>query len=182
MKKNLLALLSLMLLLAISCGPDKPQPLSPAELEVEKEKIVDVIKRYNTASANKAWSDMVELLSKDVTFYGTDSAEVLKNFQEFQKQIYQQWELYDTMVYGDLDDVHIEIDPQGQLASIIFGVPCDITKSDKTIHYYLRIARTLIKEEKKWVIKSGIVGITKTDNTWKDFNGNDHSIDSVGKE
>lgn len=171
MKRIILFLLSLSLLAAVSCGPDKPPVLTAQELTVEKEKVKNVCQRYNQASADKNWAEIVELLSRDVVFYGTDSAEVLKNFEEFQKKINEQWKHYDVMTYGEMTDVHIETDPYAQLASIIFGVPCDIRKGDKSIHYFLRVARTLKKEEGKWVISSGIVGIVKTDNTWKDFNG-----------
>ena len=172
MKSPLLALLTVLLIAASSCGPSQPLPLTDQEIAKEKEAIIDVANRYNISSASKDWSGIVELLSKKVTFYGTDSAEVLRNFEEFQAKINQQWDFYDTMIYGDMVDIHIDIDPQGQLASIIFGVPCDIVKGNKAIHYFLRVARTLKKEDGKWVICSGIVGIAKTDNTWKEFNNN----------
>ena len=54
-------------------------------------------------------------------------------------------------------------------ASIIFGVPCWIIKGDIKQHLYLRVARTLKKQQGRWVIISGIVGVTRPDDTLKDF-------------
>ena len=155
-------LFSLMLaFLFFGCEPKK-QFLTQQELEVEKEKIKNVIIAFNKASEDEDFGKMVEYLSDEVTFFGTDSSEVMKTFAEYKKAIDQQWQVYDKITYGDLKDATIFIDQMGTLATIFYGTRANVTKDGITNDYYIRGARVLEKHDNKWLIQGGLTGIVRT--------------------
>lgn len=150
----------LCILFLFGCGPDKPKIYTPEQIKQEKESILNLMKLYNKASEEKSWLTLVGTLSKDIVFFGTDSSETINTITEFQRQMNKQWSTYKTMKYGEVRDVSIHMDQEANWASVIFGVPVDIQfTEDSSIHYFFRIARTLKKEDNKWVIVSGIAGI-----------------------
>lgn len=164
-------ILILFLALSISfmaCSPGKDY-LTPAEKEAEREKIIKVIEDNIKASEEQDFASMVRTLADEVTFYGTDSSEIIKTFPEYKKAIEKQWEEYDQMDYGDMFDIYLEIDEQGRTAFIIYGIPLDILKDGKKAHLYLRVARFLVKIDKKWVIRSGIVGVVSDGINYEDI-------------
>ncbi len=149
------------LLLIFSCCPEQ-KDLTAEQLKLEKEAVINVIKAYNKAADAKNFSAMVETLAGEVTFFGTDSAEVITTFSDYKKQMLKQWDYYDEMKYGELYDVHIQMDKQVTFASAIFGVPITLRRGNQIENHFLRVARTFKKEKGKWVISSGIVGITRS--------------------
>ena len=87
MKKYLLFLL--IYLLFIGCKPEQ-KFLTPEQINEEKQQVMDVIKRYNTASEEKNFSAMVETLADEVIFFGTDSSEIIRTFADFKKTMKKQ--------------------------------------------------------------------------------------------
>ncbi|MBI5326361.1 MAG: nuclear transport factor 2 family protein [Ignavibacteriae bacterium] len=156
--KSLLLLFSMMFIL-VFCAP-KEKELTAEQITQEKQAIVKVMKEYNDASEAKSWSRLVETLASEVRFYGTDSAEVINTFDEYREKIMTQWNLFDKQKYGEMTNIHIQMDPNASFASIIYGIPFDVTIGEKVAHLFLRIQRTLKKENDKWVIVRGIVGST----------------------
>lgn len=159
MKYLLFALMISML--AISCQPKK-KLLTPEQIEQEKEAIVKVITDYNKASEEKDFGAVVSSLADEVIFFGTDSSEIIRTFADFKEAIQRQWQEYDKIKYGPINDVSIQMDNDATLASIIFGMSADVERSGSHNNYYLRVARTLKKKEGKWYIVSGIMGIART--------------------
>ncbi|MDA3843586.1 MAG: nuclear transport factor 2 family protein [Candidatus Kapabacteria bacterium] len=150
-------LLSLFIVLA-ACTPEQ-KVLSKEEVDKEHEAIIKVIKAYNKAMDEKNFYALTETLAGDVVFFGTDSAEVINTFADFKEKIKAQWKKFDKMIYGEMLDISIQMDPGNpKLASIIFGIPQTITIGDKTATLFMRMNRTLKKERGKWVIVSGVVG------------------------
>lgn len=143
-----------------SCGPDRPEP-TPDQIAREKEAVKKVIEEYNKASEEKNFGDLVKTLAGEVTFFGTDSGEVITTFADFKKAIQAQWQEYDITKYGPLTDVFIEMDPTATFASVICGVPLTTKRGGLEENYYLRLARTLRKEDNRWVIVSGISSIAR---------------------
>ena len=94
--KNLL-LLSIIFIFFLSSCEQKKKYLTPQELEAEKEKIKLDIQNFNQASEDEDFGKMVEYLSDEVTFFGTDSSEIIKTFAEYKKAIDQQWQIYDRI-------------------------------------------------------------------------------------
>ena len=151
----------LILILITSCCPE-PKEITAEDLKREQEAVVNVNRAYNKASEEKNFSSMVETLAGEVIFFGTDSAEIIRTFSDFKKQMLKQWEYYEKMQYGELTDVSIQMDQNATFASIIFGVPVDLTRMGKMERHFLRVSRTLKKEKNKWVIVSGIVSIARS--------------------
>ena len=149
------------ILFIASCTP-KEKELTADDKAKEEQAIIGVMKTYTKANEEKNFSALVETLAQEVTFYGTDSAEVLKTFPEYKKAMLKQWQLFDKQKYGEMTDISIIMDKAATLATITFGIPFDVTIGDKTAHLFLRMSRTLKKENDKWVIAGGIVGGTST--------------------
>lgn len=143
----------------IACS-SKEEQLSTEETVREKEAIVETLRAYNKAYEKKNFPAMVEYLANDLTFFGSDSAETIKSLTEFKEAIQKQWEETDSMRYGEMTDIYILLDSKGKIASAIYGIPLDLWTNGNYIHLFLRVARTLKKEGGKWVIASGITGIT----------------------
>lgn len=161
MKRFILPLL-LVLLTLPSCGPSLKE-LTADELDAEKKGIKDVMNLYYRASEEKNFAKMVETLASEIYFFGSDSAEVIKEFSDFKKKMMNQWNMFDKMKYGEMTDVFIQMDNQATVASIIHGIPFEITIGDRTVHLFLRVARNLKKEKGRWVIVSGVLSITNSE-------------------
>lgn len=158
--KKLFLLFSITLLSLTACMKNRTEDLNIEQVAKEKAKVLEVIKYYNTASNDKSFSRLIETLSEDVVFFGSDSSEVIHSLNDFKGMIQSQWEHFDIQ-YGEMVDTWIEIDPSGTLASVIYGLPGTINmKNGEKQHVFFRISRTLGKRDGKWLIISGIVSIT----------------------
>jgi ketosteroid isomerase-like protein len=149
----------LCILIFIACTP-KERELTTEDIAIEHQAIMNVMKKNIKAAEEKNFSALVETLAKDVVFFGTDSSEVITTFPDFKKKMYNQWSLFDKQKYGEMSDISIQMDNNATFASMIFGIPFDVTIGEKTAHLFLRMARILKKEDERWVIVSGIVGST----------------------
>ncbi len=159
MKKVLLLIISSVVL--FSCSGRDNQELTSQQLEAEKTKVMDAIKEYNDAYQNESFARIIELLSEDVVFFGSDKGEVIRSLNEFKKMIQEQWNHYEIK-YGNIEEPSIIIDDKATVASVIFGIPGTIRQDNGPAQQvFFRIARTLKKQDKRWVISSGIVGIAK---------------------
>lgn len=162
--------LILIIVLLSSCNPGK-DPLTNDEIAKEKESVKQVIKVYNKAIEEENFAALLPTLSQDVSFFGTDSAEIITSLNEFKKKITDQFKQVENTKYGPMSDISIQMDNYGTYASIIFGMPVDMLLNGVPIHMFLRVARTLKKEDGKWVIVSGIIGVAGgTSNSVKNEN------------
>lgn len=158
MKFTLLIILTAII---YSCCPE-PKELTTDEIQKEKDAIIKVLQAYNQAAEDKNFSAMVETLAGEVIFYGTDSSEIITTFADYKKQMLQQWERYEKLDYGELSNVSIQLDEAAKFASAIYGMSVKLTHAGITEDLFLRAARTLKKENERWVIVTGIVGIART--------------------
>lgn len=158
--KNYLLISIFALVCLGSCSP-KNETLTDEQRKDEEGKITQVVLAYNKAVEEKNFGNLVETLADEVIFFGTDSSEIIKTFADFKKSMEKQWQQYDKVIYGEIKDASFQIDESATLATIIYGVNADITAGGVVEHYYLRAARVLLKQDNKWVIKSGIMGIVR---------------------
>lgn len=152
------------ILLLIACSSTEEQ-LSTEEMVREKDAVITVLNSYNKAYEQKNFPAMVDYLANDLTFFGSDSAEVIKSLTEFKEAIQKQWTEMDTVLFGTMTDIFVMIDGKGKLASAIYGVPMFIWSKGNYLRLFLRVSRTLKKEGGKWVIVSGITSITRASKT-----------------
>ena len=120
-----------------------------------------MIKAYNKASQEKDFAGILPTLADNVVFFGTDSAEVIKNLNEFKAKITEQFNEVDEMRIGEMTDVSVIIDPYGNFASVIYGMPLTVVIDNVMEKMFVRVARTLKKEDGRWVIVSGIIGVAR---------------------
>ncbi|MCX7735474.1 MAG: nuclear transport factor 2 family protein [Candidatus Kapabacteria bacterium] len=158
-----LLFISISFILVYSCGP-RPDELTTAEMAKEKEDIIATIKAFNKAMEEERFEGLVPYLSEDVIFFGTDSSEIIKSLSDFKKAITEQFNAVESLSYGEMSDISIQMDSRGTFASIIYGVPTTykMVGSNAPESYFFRVNRTLKKEGGKWVIVSGIVSIART--------------------
>lgn len=159
--RNSLLVLFIFALIFSSCEQPK-KFLSDHELLQEKEKVKSTIETFHKVSEEKDFSKMVNFLSDEVIFFGTDSTEVFKTFAEYKRAIDEQNRVYDKIEYSSLQDEAIFIDPDGQLATIFYGTYATTYKAGIKEIFYLRGARVLEKKEDKWLIKGGLTGIVRS--------------------
>jgi ketosteroid isomerase-like protein len=161
MKKFLLLLLLVSGFLFVSCGTGEHEGI-PIEVQMKEEKAVwDVIEKYNNAYANKDFAGLVDFMSQEVVFFGTDSAEVIKSLAEYKEAMEKQWEQYDSMVFGKIEESEkfLQMDRNATLASVMFGAPLFLTIDGKENRVFVRVHRTLKKENKRWLIVTGLISI-----------------------
>ncbi|MDR0926346.1 MAG: nuclear transport factor 2 family protein [Ignavibacteria bacterium] len=165
----LFSLLIMSLVLVSACNKDatiSETLLSEDEKKAEKNKIQEVLKLYNKAANEKNWSKMVATLASDVHFFGTDSGEVSANMDAFKTKMQTQWNEYDSIVYGEIHDLYIELDDYARYANAIFGCPFTIVKKGAVPeNLYVVCQRTLQKDPstQSWTIKSGILAVSRVE-------------------
>ena len=150
-----------------SCGQSgvREKLLTEQEKRIEKDSIVRVLTLYNEAAQERNWSKMVSTLADEVTFFGTDSGEVSRCFNDFKNTMQRQWEEYETFQYGEIQDLYIELDDYARYANVIFGAPLIFGRSgEKPDTVFVVLQRTLNKNpiRKNWEIRSGILTIART--------------------
>ncbi|HOV92495.1 MAG TPA: nuclear transport factor 2 family protein [Candidatus Kapabacteria bacterium] len=162
MKQIILLAFICALLIPVLIGcQSEPKALTVDEINKEKQAIVQVIENYNRASERKNFAELVNTLADSVTFFGTDEGEVITTFADFKKAIEDQWNEYDYTKYSPLTDVYIVMDKNATLASILFGVSFEASKGGVSENLFIRGARTLKKQDGKWVIVSGLLSVPR---------------------
>jgi len=151
-----------------SCGGKKgvrEELLTEQQKQAERDAIVEVLNHYFEAAQERSWSKMVSTLADEVTFFGTDSGEVSRSFNDFKNSMQRQWEEYETFEYGKIQDLYIELDDYARYANAIFGTPLTFGRAGEEPQTVFAIfQRTLNKHpiNKNWQIKSGILTIART--------------------
>jgi ketosteroid isomerase-like protein len=158
--KKIVLMLFVSFFIFSGCGPSKNDELTTEQIVKEKERVKAIMEDYNRAFESESFSSIIETLSEDVVFFGSDSSEIIRSLSDFKNMIQKQWAEYDIK-YGKMVDTWIDMDSKGTLASIIYGIPAKVTMKGETLNYFFRVARTLKKQDNRWLITSGIVGITQ---------------------
>ena len=166
-KLSKLLAMSFCLSIFIACdsGSVREELLTEQQKIAEKEAIIQVLNVYNEAANARNWSKMVTTLADEVTFFGTDSGEVSRTFEEFKNTMQGQWDTYATFEYGKPQDIFIELDDYARYANVIFGSPIIYGKKGaKPDTIFVVFQRSLRKDpvSKEWHIRSGILSIVRT--------------------
>lgn len=165
--KKILLLLTMLAFIA-SCGNDGPRFLTKEQINKEKDDVINLIKEYNDAYEEQSFYKLESTLAEDVVFFGTDSAEVIKSRAEFKKALEENWKLY-KLEWGEMVEIIIEMDQNATMASILYGIPIDMIAGENRCHIFTRVARNLKKEEGKWRISSGVIGVVASGKNYTEF-------------
>lgn len=153
---RLVALLIVLGLLS-SCSPQKPMP----DIAKEKAEIESAITNFENAYQSKDPAAMKKLFSQsdDIAWFGTDSAEVIRGWAQWEKQMSDDWQVFESIKMETTRNLSILVDNDAQLASAIFETPTDVTMAGQSPHMLFRFASTLRKENGEWRFVQGIDAI-----------------------
>jgi ketosteroid isomerase-like protein len=158
MRHVILVLLSIVLI--AGC---KAQKLTNEQIATEKKAIEGLITKFHSAYEAKDVTGITDLFSKgELMFFGTDSAEVLKNASDVQKEFKADSELVGSAKLGTVQNLSIQVASMGDLASAVYEVPGDLVMADKSSHALIRFAMTFKKENNVWKIVQGEVAVATT--------------------
>ena len=128
--------------------------MSPQDLANEKLVVQATATRFWKAYEQKDYATAGEL-----TFFGTDSAEVIKSLAQWEALMKNDWELFDSTHFGDPQNVSIQVSSHGELASLVYEVPDVSLVEGKQVESLDRFAMTLIKENGEWRIIQGMTAV-----------------------
>lgn len=97
--------------------------------------------------------------SDDLMWFGTDSAEVIRGWAEWERQMNNDWQVFKTVKMGAPRNLSILVDNDAQMASTIFELPTDVTMAGMSPHLTLRFGATLRKENGEWKFLQGVVSV-----------------------
>lgn len=169
MKTKFLLLLSVLvgLCFLVACGgSDRATDELPTDTEknAEKAAIIQVLNNYNKAANDRDWEKMVQTLADKVTFYGTDSGEVSRTFDEFKATIQRQWKNYPVFQYGDVKNVYIEMDDYANYVNVIYNSHLIYAAKDSLPDTLYVLYQRMLKKDpitKEWKITSGITATSR---------------------
>jgi SnoaL-like domain len=135
--------------------------MSSQDLANEKLVVQATVTRFWKAYEQKDLTTITKLLSTsgELTFFGTDSAEVIKSLAQWEALMKNDWKLFDSTHFGDPQNVSIQVSNHGELASLVYEVP-DVSLVEGTqVESLDRFAMTLIKENGEWRIIQGMTAV-----------------------
>ncbi|HTY01367.1 MAG TPA: hypothetical protein VMG09_15185, partial [Bacteroidota bacterium] len=94
----------LIVVLCVGCGPTK---MSPGDITVQKKAVESLASGFWKANEAKDLPALTKLFttSGDLMFYGTDSAEVIKTVSQWEAQAKADWELFQSIKFGEMRNV-----------------------------------------------------------------------------
>ncbi len=158
--KKLLTLFIIAIVAFSGCDNEKKY-LTLDEIKQEENAIIKTLIANNKASEDENFAELLKTLADSVVFFGSDQGEVIKTFADYKDAIQKQWAEYDYTKYGEITDLFIAMDKNATLASVIYGIPFHAQAGALTEDLFLRVSKTLRKQNDKWVIVSGIISIQR---------------------
>jgi ketosteroid isomerase-like protein len=157
MRHDTHCLLTLLLVGAVFAGC-APKMLPQEDIAKEKKAVESVAINYSKLIAAKNTDGVLNLFSNSpaLEFIGTDSAEVFKSKAQIRSHLEVDWQLLEVSKVGDLQNTSILISTDGELASMLYEVPWDMTLGGQTAHALIRFAMTMVKEDNEWHIIQGV--------------------------
>jgi len=144
-----LSFLLLTLSFVIGCAqPDMTADQKAAEIEAIKSQIAKFFNAYEARDVETAKS--VVSSSGDFLAFGTDAAEVMKSQSDFEKQVEDDLQLFESVKSGELKNLSVQISNSGDLASAYYEMPLEATIGGETSNFMLRFAHTFRKENGEW--------------------------------
>ncbi|PYX22536.1 MAG: hypothetical protein DMG87_07445 [Acidobacteria bacterium] len=149
-----LILLLSTLILPISCATHRR---SAQNLDRDKAEVFRTSVRFWQAYERKDLATMSEMLTKssDLTFFGSDAAEVVRTRSEWETLMRNDWQLFETTRFGEPRNLAIQISDNGKVGSIVYEVPDISLVEGKSIESLDRFAMTMRKEGDAWRIVQG---------------------------
>jgi|GEM_PF-5911336 len=140
------------------CNHDE---ISDEQRKSETEKIRTRIETFTAAYEKKDMNALIALLSSSNSFYflGSDVAEKNFNISDFRNQIDHDWELFDSINFGQIRNESIIIADSDDLAVAIYEIPVLSKVGNSHSKFVMRMTNTFVKENGVWQLIQGMVAI-----------------------
>lgn len=155
--KRLIILLLLAIIMS-GCGKKEMTPQEKsAEIESLKSQLVKFLKSYE--SKDLAMAKSLISSSDDFMMFGTDSAEIIRSVPDFENQMKNDWQLFDSVKAGELRILNIQLANSGDIAAAIYEVPLDVVIGGNSSHMLFRNAVTYKKENGEWRLIQALTSV-----------------------
>jgi ketosteroid isomerase-like protein len=155
---NRLILSVVVLGLLSGCSPRK---MSTEEIATQKKAIETLVSNFMKAYEAKDLTALTKVFtpSDDLMFFGTDSAEVIRTLAQWESQAKNDWELFQTVKFGDFKNVATVVSDDGTLGSLVCEVPADVVVGGQPSHNLFRFACVARKENGEWRMVQGMIAM-----------------------
>jgi len=124
-----------------------------------KEAVLSTVVNYLGDYAQKHIENCMEATaaSTPVLFFGTNQNEVFRSAEEIRSALAQDFSNMDDIEWSNHRYLHVEI--SATLASVLIELTLTYRSSGKMVETPFRYAFTLIKEDARWKICSGLASV-----------------------
>lgn len=135
-----------------------PKGLTPEQVAHEKEAIKTAIANFQKGYEGKDAKAVMNLFSSapDFMFFGTDVAEVVKSWAAFDTLKGYDFQLFESVKFGEVQHLAIQVSSDGSLASTVYQVPMEMKIGGQTSSSMFRLAFTFRKENGSWKLVQGM--------------------------
>lgn len=141
-----------------------PKALTPEQVAQEKESIKTAIENFSKGYEAKDAKAIMNMFSSapDFMFFGTDVAEVIKSWAAFDTLKEYDFQLFESVKFGELQHLSIQVSSDGSLASAVYQVPMEMKMGGQTSSSMFRFAFTFKKEDGSWKVVQGMAAFPST--------------------
>jgi len=134
---------------------------APLEVDRDRAEVVATVIRFWQAYERKDLAALSNMLTTadDFTFFGSDAAEVVKTRPEWEELMRNDWQVFETIRFGEPRNIAVQISADKQLASIVYEVTDISLVEGKNIESLDRFAMTMRKEGAAWRIVQGMTAV-----------------------
>jgi hypothetical protein len=127
----------------------------------DKGEIAAALVRFWQAYERKDLATMSGLLtnSSDLTFFGSDAAEVIKTRRDWEDLMRNDWQLFESTKFGEPRNLAIQISDDRKLASAVYEVQDVSIVDGKSVESLDRFAVTMRKESGAWRVVHGMTAV-----------------------
>jgi ketosteroid isomerase-like protein len=131
------------------------------EVDRDRAEVVATVTRFWQTYERKDLAALSNMLTTadDFTFFGSDVAEVVKTRREWEELMRNDWQLFETIRFGEPRNIAVQMSADKQLASIVYEVTDISLVEGKKIESLDRFAMTMRKEAGVWRVVQGMTAV-----------------------
>lgn len=125
----------------------------------EKKAVLNAVMNYlNSYSRKEIENCMLAIVaSTPVLLFGTNDNEIFRSSDDVRAALNRDFGSMSNIRWGEHHYLHVEASPT--LASVVIELPISYQNEGKEIETLIRYALTLIKEDARWKISSGLASV-----------------------
>jgi ketosteroid isomerase-like protein len=131
------------------------------EVDRDRAEVVATVTRFWQTYERKDLAALSNMLTTadDFTFFGSDVAEVVKTRRGWEELVRNDWQLFETIRFGEPRNIAVQMSADKQLASIVYEVTDISLVEGKKIESLDRFAMTMRKEAGVWRVVQGMTAV-----------------------